>query len=76
MGTFTYKAAKIISNNLKPLCQNIYSISKTQRFPYMLPIFLPLLDDKEDVSNDLESLFTTIPIEDTIKYIIEQNVYT
>ena len=41
----------------------------------MLSIFPPLLDDEEDLSYDVESLFTNIPIKDTIKYIIEQ-IYT
>ena len=37
---------------------------------------LPLvLDDEEDVSCDVESLFTNIPIKDTIEHIIEQ-IYT
>ena len=38
----------------------------------MLSSIPPLQDDKEDVSNGAESLFTNIPIEEIIKYIIEQ----
>ena len=38
----------------------------------MLFLIPPLQDDKECVSYDAESLFTDIPIEETIKYIIEQ----
>ena len=71
-GAFTYKAAKVISNYLKPLCQNEYSILDTQQFPDMLSNLPPLLDDEEDVSYDVESLFTSRPIKDTIEYIIEQ----
>ena len=74
-GTFTYKATKVISSYLKPLCQNEYSISDTQQFPNMLSNLPPFLEDKEDVSYDVESLFTNIPIKDTIDYIIEQ-IYT
>ena len=34
---------------------------------------IPLLqDDEEDVSYDVESLYTNIPIEETINYIIDQ----
>ena len=73
--TFTYKAAKVISNYLKPLCQNEYSISDTQQFPGMPSKLSPLLDDEEDVSYDVESLFTNIPIKGTIEYIVEQ-IYT
>lgn len=36
-------------------------------------MILPLLhEDKEDMSNDLESLSTNIPIEETINFIIEK----
>ena len=58
---FTYKAAKNISNNLKT-CQNEYSIWDTQQFPDMLSNLPPLLNDEEDVSCDVESLFKDIPI--------------
>ena len=74
-GTFTYEAAKVIGSYLKPLCQNNYFISDIQRFPDMLSNLPPLLDDKEHVSSDVESLFTNISIKDTMEYIIEQ-IYT
>ena len=32
-GTFTYNAAKVISDYLRPLCKNDYSINDTQKFP-------------------------------------------
>ena len=35
-GTFTYNAAKVISDYLWPLCKNEYSINDTQKFPSML----------------------------------------
>ena len=38
----------------------------------MLSNLPPLLDDEEDVSYDVEFLFTNSPIKDTIEYIIEQ----
>ena len=41
----------------------------------MLSNLPPLLEDEEDVSYDVESLFTNIPIKETIDYIIEQ-IYT
>ena len=37
----------------------------------MLSSIPPLQDDEEDVSYDVESLFTNIPIQETINYIIE-----
>ena len=74
-GTFTCKAAKLISNYLKPLRLNEYSISDTQQFPNILANLPPLLNDEEDVFDGVESLFTNIPIKDTIEYIIKQ-IYT
>ena len=38
----------------------------------MLPSISPLQDDQEDVSYDAESLFTNIPIDETINYITEK----
>ena len=38
----------------------------------MLSSIPPLQDDEEDVSYDIESLFTNIPIEETINYITDQ----
>ena len=57
---------------LRPLCKNEYFINDTQKFPNMLSSIPPLQDDEEDVSYDVESLFTNIPIEETINYIIAQ----
>ena len=69
---FTYNAAKVILDYLRPLCKNEYSINDTHKFPSMLSSIPPLQDDEEDVLYDEESLFTNIPIEETINYIIEQ----
>ena len=71
-GTFTYNAAKVGSTYFKPLCQKEYSTSDTQQFPDMLSNLPPLPDDEENISYNVESLFTNIPIKDTIEYIIEQ----
>ena len=71
-GTFMYNAAKVMSDYLRPLCKNEYSINDTQKFPIMLSSIPLLQDDKEDVSYDVESLFTNIPIQETINCIIEQ----
>ena len=68
-GMFTYNAAKVIQGYLRPLCKNEYSIIDTQKFPSMLSSIPPLQDD---LSYDIESLFTNIPLEQTINYITEQ----
>ena len=38
----------------------------------MLRDFLPLNNDKEYVSYDVDSLFTNIPLKETIDYILEE----
>ena len=70
-GTYTYNAAQVISNYLKPLCINEYNIKDTLQFPQLLKDLPPLKDD-EYVFYDAESLFTNIPLKETIHYIVEQ----
>ena len=65
-GTFTYKAAKVISKYLKPLCKNRYPMSDTQQLADMLSNLPTLLDDKENVSYDVESILIKILIKDNI----------
>ena len=70
-GTCYYKTGKVISNYLKPLTKNKFVINNTQDFPAMLNN-VPISEDEEDVSFDVESLFTNIPIKDTIDFICEE----
>ena len=70
-GTCYYKTGKVISKYLKPLTKNEFVIDNTQVFPAMLNN-IPLSEDKEDVSYDVESLFINIPIKDTIDFICEE----
>ena len=71
-GTYTYKAVKVISWYLKPLCDSEYTIKNTQSFAKLIKGLPPLQEDEEDVSYDIESLFTNIPINDAVDYIVEQ----
>ena len=73
-GTCYYDAGKFIANYLKPLTQNEFLITNTQDFPSMLKN-IPLSEDEEDVSYDVESLFTSIPIKETIDFICDE-IYT
>ena len=57
---------------MEPLSKNQYSVDDTKTFPNMLASIQPLQGVKEDVSYDVESLFTHILIEETINYIIKQ----
>ena len=61
-----------LSDYLRLLCKNEYSINDTQKFQNMLSLIPPLQDDEEDVSDDVESLFTNILIEETVNYITDQ----
>ena len=74
-GTMTNNAAKVISGYLRPLCKNKYTINDTLSFADMIKRLPPLPDDEEYVSYDVVSLFTNIPLDETIDYIIE-SIYT
>ena len=70
-GTYTYNAAQVIADYLKPLCSdNDYIIRNTQEFPKLLQQQDPLLPNKEYVSYDVKFLFTNVPIQETIDYIL------
>ena len=63
----------MIGDYLKPLIsRNDYIIKNTQDFAKMLKVQPPLAEDEEYVSYDVVSLFTSIPIHDTIDYIIKK----
>ena len=71
-GTYTYKTAQIIDEQLRPLSRNEYTINDTQQFPDRIKN-LPLLpQDEECVSYDVEALFTNVPLQETIDYIIDE----
>ena len=63
---------QVILDYLIRLCKNECSTNDTQKFPNMLSLIPPLQDDEQDLSCDVESLFTNIPIEATINYMIDQ----
>ena len=69
---YTYNAAKIVANYLKLLFQNEYKIDDTQSFPFVLKQQTPLSLDEKYVLYDVESLFTNIPVDETISYIINE----
>ena len=49
-----------------------YIITNTQHFPDMIKQQPPLKGNEEYVSYDVESLFTNVPVRETIEYIIDQ----
>ena len=72
MNTYTYNAAKNIVNYLKPFHENEYKIDDTQPFLSILKQQTPLSLAEEYVSYDVESLFTNIPADETLSYIIKE----
>ena len=63
---------KVYPSILKPLCKNEFSIGNTQSFQKKIRDFPPLESEEEDVSYDVESLFTNIPLKETLNYILDQ----
>ena len=66
-----YNTAKVISDYLKPLSKNKYTINNTLSFADMIKRLPPLPDDEEYVSYNVVSLFTNITLDETIDYIIK-----
>ena len=61
--SYTYTAAKVISEYLKPLWSgNNYIIRNTQEFPMSLKQQDLLSPDEEHVSYDVESLFPNVQV--------------
>ena len=69
--TYTNSASKIISKYLQPLAVNDYVINNTLEFPGHIK-GMSMKEDEEDVSYDVESLFTSIPVDETIEYILDE----
>ena len=61
-------------NYLQSLSKNQYTISDILKFPYFIKRANPSAT-YEDVSYDVESLFTSIPLAETIEYI-QKRIYT
>ena len=49
IGTYTYNTSRVISQYLKPLCENEYKINDTQTFASMIKNQTPLSSDQEYV---------------------------
>ena len=64
---------QVIADYVKPLCSgNNYIIRNTQEFPKLLQQQDPLLPNEEYVPYDVKSLFTNVPIQETIDYILDE----
>ena len=67
-GTHLYDCSKIIVQYLQPLAINDYTISVTLSFPDILREN-PLDINEKYVSCDMDSLYTSIPLDETIDFI-------
>ena len=70
-GTYIYNTSKVVAKYLRPLSKNKYSFDDTLIFPDLLKN-AEESEDYEDVSYDVESLFTSITVKETIDYIIQK----
>ena len=67
---YPYGPAQVICQYLKPLYKNEFTTEDTQSFSKKIGDFPPLKNE-EDVSYDVESLFTNIPLKETVNYILD-----
>lgn len=67
--SYSQNVSSFLSTYLKPLQYKEYILTDTLTFPELLRKLPPKGHDEVDVSYDVESLFTSIPISDTIDYI-------
>ena len=63
---------KIWRRSLKLLACNEYKTNDCLNFPYMTKALPPLQRDKQDVPYYVDSLFTNIPLQEAIDYIIHK----
>ena len=70
-GTMIYNTSQVIAEYIRPLNNSKYIIKDPLKFPGILSEN-PLKEDEEDLSYDVESLFTNVPINDTVDYILHE----
>ena len=70
-GTHLYDCSKIIAQYVQPLAINEYAISDPLSFPDIIREN-PLDSNEEYVSYDVDSLFTSIPLGETIDFILDE----
>ena len=63
--TYMYKASKVVAIYIGPLAKNEYTIRDTLSCPDLLKSD-PFDDNYEDVSYDVKSLFTGMPVQESI----------
>ena len=69
--TYIYNASKAVAKYLRPLSKNMYSIDDTLTFPELLEN-AEETDDYADSLYNVKSLFNSIPVKETISYVIQK----
>ena len=70
-GTYIYNTRKVIAKHLKPLSKSEFTIIDTLTFPDLVKN-ASNSNECEEVSYDVGALFTSIPVEETINYIVDR----
>ena len=71
-GNATYNAVKVIGEYLEPLARNKHKINDCLNFSDMIKALASLQINEEYVLYDVDSLFTNIPLKETIDYFIHE----
>jgi len=71
IGSAQYKVAKFLDNLIKPLIQNDVEIEDTFKFVSLINNMKTKTDHETMVSFDVSSLFTNVPVSETIDYVTE-----
>ena len=69
--TYIYNASRVVAKYLRPLFKNEIPIADTLSFPGSFKNNSNY-ESYEDVSYDFESLFTSIPVQETLGYILQR----
>ena len=70
-GTYNFMLAKWLGEKLKPISNNEFTISDPLRFSEELRK-KEIIDDEILVSYDVSSLFTNVPVDETIEILVEK----
>ena len=70
-GTYIYNASKAVAMYLRRLSKNMYSVDDTLTFPELLEN-AEETDDYVDSLYNVKSLFNSIPVKETISYVIQK----
>ena len=70
-GTYIYNASKVVAKYLKTLAKNQFTIIDTLSLPSSSKSAVNY-DEYEDVFYDVESLFTSVSVKETVEYILHK----